>query len=730
MAIRGLQSDVQDNWADGFVNAVTADRIPEHAAYVGKDVQFEDIGPGVTVLATRKGLNRINRVAADSPIVSQFQLTPDNATPLHILLLENGDICLNDHGTITPLMVGYVSNPTNFASWLYDTEHNFAYMVNGVTSLKTNGALFQKFGIDQPDIAHFALAEVGGGSDLPQDESYDVAVSYYNADTDHEGPLSDFQTIAITTADKQIQVTLPTAVQINDAQVTHVRVYLRQQSIQSELFLVVSGASPAIAGGLEGWAVGTTTITIDSSSVEISAFDVLAPDVNENFPPPSGAKAIALHKGYTFVATNDEILWSDIDDGESFNYFTNASFVGKGDGESIVTIASFKDGLIIFKGSKIYALLGDTPATWQVVKIEDNYGTLAPRSVATLDKKLYFLADSGPASLDSPEGPVTDITTQLLAPTFAHTNFLSSDHLTSIAVVVPDKFTIAFSLTRTIDEFDNQTVVPFNTKIERWEATEWRYCPLRSAAVVLGSNLNPIGVVSDDLGYLYQVNKGNLDGVPASENLVGVLTAAGTTDITDNTQNWTTDSLSGLFVNIWTTVDGVRNAVRARILSNTATTLTFTTPLDVAPSESANYAIGSIVFDMRTGFKNGGQGFFKKRVEFLFLQTIAGGTTIPYDVEVYVDLNATNPIMSRSVGSVSPAAGGDDLWDEGEWDDADWDGGGASSLGMGAKRIPVCRQAFNWQTRIVNLSMGSELKLLRTGMQWLTKSKKVGQGAI
>ena len=88
-------------------------------------------------------------------------------------------------------------------------------------------------------------------------------------------------------------------------------------------------------------------------------------------------------------------------------------------------------------------------------------------------------------------------------------------------------------------------------------------------------------------------------------SFTGLATSGTTTTLTDTTQNWPTNSLTGQYVHIWT---GTGRGQLAQILTNTSTVLTFAT-ISTAPDATSRYDIyeydagtlsstaGRIVFD-------------------------------------------------------------------------------------------------------------------------------------
>ena len=61
---------------------------------------------------------------------------------------------------------------------------------------------------------------------------------------------------------------------------------------------------------------------------------------------------------------------------------------------------SFQNNLIIFKRTKIYLLLGSSPSNFEVRQVNSYVGCVSPRSVASLDNRMIFLATDGIYAFD------------------------------------------------------------------------------------------------------------------------------------------------------------------------------------------------------------------------------------------------------------------------------------------------------------------------------------------
>ncbi len=381
---------------------------------------------------------------------------------------------------------------------------------------------------------------------LPVD-TYDIAIGYMNSDSGHIGPTSDIKTVTIT-ATQKITVNLPSAVTIDDPQVDYIRIYIRPRALRTELLLVVAGTTAAITDTL-GWPVGTTSVLIDSSSAQLTAFTILAPDVNENYPPPADTKFIIAHKGRMFALTDRELFWSEVEEPESFNLIDNAITVGEDDGELGVGLGLLGEVLIIFKRNAIYALEGDDPQTWQLRLIDNTVGCASPASIVYNNNRMFWLSLRGPQMWPI-GGSLIDITSQLIGPQFDEAHIDPNDLISAVGISSPVEEYVGFAVQPAADSA-NTIIIPFHSKLERWMATEWRMVDVRSACTIVDENGRQFPMIADNTGYIYKMGIETADGLPAGQTGAGTATASGGSTLSDTAATWTTNKLAGKYVYTW-----------------------------------------------------------------------------------------------------------------------------------------------------------------------------------
>ena len=714
MGVRGFESDIVENFSLGVVTSVLKDRLPDGASPESKNSQFYNIGPERAIFGTRAGCTVQNTTSVGAAIISQYFLNTD-LNNVHLLVDSDGDLKKIVSGTVSDIDATLFTELDNQFSW--QTVNNYAYVVNGEDKFKTEGTTAYNFGIEQPNSGDWGFGIVPVGGVIP-DGTYDAVITYYNANTGYEGPISAIKTVTINPTDR-LRVNLPSISTIDDPQVTHSRIYLRRQATQSEFYFVAAGATPA-SSGTDGWAVGvgTTSVDIDATSAQIAAFRIKANGENENYAPPDGTKFIANHKGRMFAATDTEIYWSKPGQPEAFNVIDDSLLVGEDDGEVITGMVEFKDLLVIFKQGSTYVLVGTDPATWEIELIDKTVGCTSYNGIGHFDNRLFWMSLGGPRMWAGTLGAITDITTELIGPNFDEDHIDPEDLANSIVIGHPIQNYVAWAVTPT-GESRNSKIIPFNFKTNRWMASEWNMVDVRSSTVVLDSDGRPWPMVGDYDGTIYKVGMGDDDGVPLGEDPTGLVTASSSTTLTNSAATWASNVLIGRYVYVWNDNNGLRIIQRRRITANTSTQLTITPAFDSLPNVGDNYSLGGIFFDWRNGFRSGGGPFYRKRIEFLFLEAATPAGALPIDVEIYTDLDSDTPVMSRRV-----IVGAGDAWDEGEWDEMKW-----ATFGSIRKRIPVRKVGYSWQVRVLSMAnAGSQVHVYRTAVQWQTKTKKTSSG--
>ena len=722
MAQRSFQE--LDNWHIGVITAVTKDRLPDSAVPEARNAQLYSIGPNHAVIGRRGGCAVLNStvVGAPSEIIGQYNYDNGAGTIYHLLSVGDGSLkSINSSGTVTAIASAVFTDTDNQQSW--DTANGWAYVVNAVDAKKTNGTAVQKFGIGQPGSGDWTLSAVGVGGSLPVD-TYDITISYYNSTTGHTGQLAVLKTQAIAAGEK-LQVVIPASTTIADSQVDYVRFYIRRQSTQSIQYLVTTGVT--VTGGTGAWSAthfgvsvtgATSTVEINLSSTQLAALTLKAPGVNDNVPPPSGAKALAWHRSRMFVVTDTALYWSEVGKPEAFNTTDAWQYVNRNDGDTVLAVHASERGLIIYKRFRTFILLGDDPQTWIIDLLLPDIGCAALNSIISADGNPYWWSQHGPRGLV--DGQLVDITTKLISPTIGADELDWTKLSQIVGMVQPYEGWVGWA----VPEFGssrNNIILPYNFKVGAWMSTRWDPVDVRSATTVKDSTGRPWVMLGDYDGWVYRFGQGLTDGIPVTSlPLTGTVTSSTNTTLTVSGATWDVDKLIGKYIYIYPTTAGMTQLQRRRITDNTATQITVVSAWDANPDANYRFVLGGTFFDLRTKWGDFGLPFYKKRFEFAHLHISSPDAVADYDVNIYLDNNESEPVRYRSLSMAG---------DVGIWDQSLWDAAVFATENSSYERIRIGKVARNWQIRVSNINPQQRLLVLKMGVQAIPLGKKLDDGA-
>ena len=113
--------------------------------------------------------------------------------------------------------------------------------------------------------------------------------------------------------------------------------------------------------------------------------------------PPHG-QYTATHKNYVFMAHTtanpSRIYWSDLLDLETWGALSYID-ISPNDGDWITGLLPFSDYLIITKQRSIWVLVGDGPSFFEVRRIHEGIGCIAPRSLVKMEGVFSFVGTEG-----------------------------------------------------------------------------------------------------------------------------------------------------------------------------------------------------------------------------------------------------------------------------------------------------------------------------------------------
>lgn len=173
--------------------------------------------------------------------------------------------------------------------------------------------------------------------------------------------------------------------------------------------------------------------------------------------PPTG-DAIVAHKERLFVARGHRLYFSEAFDAENWPAL-NFIDIGVGSEGRIVALKVLYDALYIFKERAIYVLQGSTPEDFEVKRVSDRVGTLAPRSVVNVDDTtLGFWGPTGYVFFDGVElSTLSDPVTEIIENVVKHLTPAASANIAAgvfdgrVYVSIPEEGTQANSVTLVFD---------------------------------------------------------------------------------------------------------------------------------------------------------------------------------------------------------------------------------------------------------------------------------------
>lgn len=628
--------DQLTNWAQGVITSASADQLPDGASPRGHNTFLTQIGEGTALVGKRLGALTLNQTPlTGSPgIIGGFQFKKKNGTSVELLVSDTGRLDkLNSDTTTT------VINATGFTSGvhypIFAVANDLCFIVNDVDQKKYDGTTLTAFGMTRP-AAPTAAAAAGGAMAA---DTWDVGLTYYNNLTGNESSLSNFTTVTTAAANLQINVSWSAPA---DPQVTHVRVYIRQQSLGQNTYKVVAGATPAPAS--DGFITSVTATVLNIFAAQYSAFITLAPGTSENDPPPAGTQGPCWHQSRMFLFDTGNLYYSNIKNNtplpEAFNA-NNVQPVNPNDGDRIIGLFSAFGRLFIFKRFSLWQLAGTDPNSWFVSLVSNDFGLSSMRSLVFADGALYWWgATKGVVAFDGSGAPVS-LGKQFLSSSIG-ADVLNHTALTSaVATMDQANETILFA----VPEFGltrNTRVIPFNYRLRRFAADLWNPFDIYSMWTVEdGTHLTSVHLG----GYAGQASQwwaATNDGVPSGTSHGPVTSATGTT-LTDSTASFLT--LGGKLIERYVyLISADRQMIqRRRITANTGTQLTVSAAWDVTPNTSYTYIVGGIDFQLDTPWMLSAVGFVKKRFEFLLSETSSLDAGASLDVDLFVSMDETTP---------------------------------------------------------------------------------------
>lgn len=699
--------DQLESWEGGVNTAAPADLIAANTSPRALNSAFQMLSGTVCAQGKRGGCTVVNvsPIGSQPAVTGQFQFRHRSGATtteiFHLLVDSLGGLKKKQADTTLAAADGSNTNPFTNGYYLPDAAvmGNRITIVNGQNQIVFNGTKAFQSGIVAPAAPTLTATGVG-----VMNGAYDVATTYYDSATGLESSRSTSTTSAVL-VNQQLKVDW--VAYAGQHPTTHVRVYIRKQSLGGDFALAATVA------------VGSTTTTLNLNDAAILALIILAPDTAQNNPIPSSVASVAAHVSRLFACDLQFVYYSNLDQPEAFdpdNFFTT----NVDDGKPLTAIHSAHEVLIIWKRDSMWALYGEDPSTWIVRLVSPEIGCLSPRSVVTVDGITYWWSEQGPMAwngsgapvavglgrLDPTINPVLALNASALDPTPG----LSYVGPVAAADIVNQR--VLFGLP-SINNTVNDIILPYNYRLQQWESSGWQILDAASLAAIEDFNSIPQVFLGSYKGQIFQLSNTDFsDGIvyptnPASSLTTrsGTATAGTSTTLTDSGATFNL-SLPGRYITIYDSVGGVQQ--RKRIASNTTTVITLDTGQTFSPVPSAGtrYAIGTIDLEFDTSWRTFGAPFRKKRHEFGYFLMSSNSSGATVYIDLFTDYNTTNPVKTYTLTT----AGAGLIWDSGLWDSGLW--GGA---GIIRSRKRLAKVGFVYRYRVRQNTPDADLTILKLG---------------
>lgn len=482
-----LDTLVYRDWSNGVNNSLRAEELPENASPRGLNSALVAVSLDKAVVGKRRGANLVLPYAlyeADNTTLAQFTsifqfsyydgaegaLEPSFLTTTKSGVLNSIDLLDKEHTEITDtFLTADTPNP------IWAQLENAAYVANGTDQKKIinlSGTLTpQRHGIVAPTKAtsnavsdgdFFAEATSGGAMTA---STWDVLLTYYNSNTNHESSPSDWFTLSVGSSGR-ILVTFDETPA--DTQITHVRVYMRKQGVQTQ-FLRLQAWQFAITDSPQYF--GT------AADIDTALMLTYAPDVGSNDPPPSTTLGWVVHNSRLFGWDAQNVYWSDIsEDGPEPESFRAENYqpVAPNDGSIITSCHVANDNvLVIFKDNSMFGLFGSDPTTAELRSIDPTLGCIAPNSVVTIEGYTYWWSRLGPVKWAGPGAAPEQIGYSLLGATTAPSNVFYENAHNIVAAADSTRQKIIFAFPTADEPTYNNLMIAYSYRLNVWETSGW-----------------------------------------------------------------------------------------------------------------------------------------------------------------------------------------------------------------------------------------------------------------
>lgn len=693
------------NWVNGITTSPAADALPDGFSPRGRNTNLVNIGQNTAQVGARKGpqTSNVTPVTGSPVMLGMYQLKRIDGSKTHLLVSSGGRLDKSNADTTTSAINATAfTSGTHFPS--FATVNNFAIIANGVDLKKTDGTTVYAVGMTRP-AAPTATAAVGGAMAA---NTWDVALTYFNSITGEESSLSDFTSVTLGGANFQINISWGAPA---DPQVDYVRVYLRNQTLGPNVYLVVAGLTPAPNATWNGFATSTLATVANVSNTQFGAFKIIAPTTNGNDPPAVTLQFPVWHHNRLFLFDSGNAYYSNITDldarPESFDP-NNVEPINPSDGDTITGAISYGGRLYIFKKYALWEIDGYDPSSWSVTQISDKYGCASHRTIKMAGGALYWWANSalGLLTMAAAGAQPLEVAKELLSASVSDTALNTLSLSIACAEVDEANDLILFALPEVGSTTRNTIVIPFNYRVKRFVADGWNPFDIASFCVVEDASTPKTVYAGGYSGQIFKWWQTMNDAVPTSTTGSGTVTSATTTTLTDSVAAFSTAG-GGLIERYVYYIPAIGPVQRRRITANTATQLTVTPAWDTTLVPADSYIVGGIDWQLDTRWEKFTAAFIKKRFEFLSLEASSDQSVI-IKVDVFTKDNLVDIVKTLTFTMTSAGA---------VYDTAVYDTDVYATSGRLNKRKNIGVTGKSIRLRIRQLQANKQITLNKIGLQ-------------
>jgi hypothetical protein len=681
-------------FSGGVQSSAAADRIPLNATPLAINTAFRNIGSKQANLGTRPGLVTINSTAiAGSPAI-QFQrlYAYDAGSSFYnylALVTNTGRLYFKD---TSDTLTSELTPPADFrgtASHLFATGdslidgtvmNNRLFLVDQNSELRSLlNQTYKPWGLSP--LATWTAAGAASGINAMPNETYDVSITTYDSATGAESAIATYTSVAIGGANRRLKIDI-TPTSTESATYSHWRVYVRRQTTQADLYKVSNlyNAAGTLTITDSNIPIATTTIYADLSSAQIAALTTVAPSAAQYGLPPTDIRYVCTYGRRLICASDRNVYWSLIDKPDSFPT-TAFEPIETGEGDRITGVYPFSSELcVVTTTTSTWGIFGSDPETWVIRPIDHSVGSVSHLSITEYDGKLaWWSSERGPVFFDGEklsfqalddlgvQAVVGDIEPSSMSKIYGGYDPQGQRILWSVAPVG--------TLTRLT------RLIPYNTRIQRFEASYWNPMDVSSMSMGYLADGTQRLFVGGFGGQLFYFDKDTMnDGVVSGTSTQTFTPSTSTITTIDGTGFDTTGA--GLAERYVVVCDSDNRPMgKSRISSNTSTVLTLANGISgLTAGRSHTAYIGGPDMRLYTKWLDLEQTFNRKRFDRLYLQAQSSGDVSAAYVATQVDfINET--LAPQNPFQVSGAS-----WDSAVWDTSQWAG-----VGQLKKRIFIGR---------------------------------------